>query len=36
MSYRRLHSRFQFDSPHEVEIKGKGRMQVYHLLGRPA
>jgi class 3 adenylate cyclase len=34
MTYRRLHSRFKFDSPHEVEIKGKGRMQVYHLLGR--
>jgi class 3 adenylate cyclase len=35
MTYRRLHSRFNFDTPHEVEIKGKGRMQVYHLLRRP-
>src|SRR5688572_18560391 len=33
MTYRRLHNRFRFDSGHEVEIKGKGRMQVYHLLG---
>ena len=33
-TYRRLHTRFRFDAPHEVEIKGKGRMQVYHLLGR--
>ncbi|MDH5265970.1 MAG: adenylate/guanylate cyclase domain-containing protein, partial [Betaproteobacteria bacterium] len=33
-TYRRLHTRFRFDAPHEVEIKGKGRMQVFHLLGR--
>jgi adenylate cyclase len=33
-TYRRLHTRFRFDAPHDVEIKGKGRMQVYHLLGR--
>ena len=33
-TFRRLHSRFRFDEVHEVEIKGKGRMQVYHLLGR--
>lgn len=33
MTYRRLHNRFRFDSGHDVEIKGKGRMQVYHLLG---
>lgn len=33
-TYRRLHSRFKFDAPHEVEIKGKGRMQVHHLLER--
>jgi adenylate cyclase len=33
MTYRRLHNRFRFDSGHEVEIKGKGRMQVYHLQG---
>ncbi len=31
-TYRRLHTRFRFDAPHEVEIKGKGRMQVHHLL----
>ena len=34
MTYRRLHNRFRFDEAHEVEIKGKGRMQVFHLLGR--
>jgi class 3 adenylate cyclase len=33
-THRRLHSRFRFDEAHEVEIKGKGRMQVFHLLGR--
>ena len=33
-TYRRLHTRFTFDAPHEVEIKGKGRMQVHHLLSR--
>lgn len=33
-TYRRLHSRFKFDAPHDVDIKGKGRMQVYHLLER--
>jgi len=32
--YRRLHSRFKFDEGHEVEIKGKGRMQVFHLMSR--
>jgi adenylate cyclase len=30
---RRLHSRFRFSDQHEVEIKGKGRMNVYHLIG---
>jgi class 3 adenylate cyclase len=30
---RRLHNRFRFDDAHEVDIKGKGRMQVFHLLG---
>jgi class 3 adenylate cyclase len=35
MTYRRLHNRFKFDEVHEVEIKGKGRMQVFHLIGRP-
>jgi class 3 adenylate cyclase len=33
-TYRRLHTRFRFDEPHDVEIKGKGRMQVHHLLAR--
>ena len=33
-TYRRLHTRFRFDAPHDVEIKGKGRMQVHHLLER--
>ena len=32
MTHRRLQTRFRFDSPHEVDIKGKGRMQVYHLI----
>jgi class 3 adenylate cyclase len=34
MTYRRLHNRFKFDEAHEVEIKGKGRMQVFHLMGK--
>ncbi len=33
MTHRRLHNRFRFDQGHEVEIKGKGRMHVFHLLG---
>jgi class 3 adenylate cyclase len=33
MTYRRLHNRFRFDQGYEVEIKGKGRMQVFHLIG---
>jgi len=32
-THRRLHNRFRFDEAHEVEIKGKGRMHVFHLLG---
>lgn len=32
-THRRLHTRFRFDEVHEVEIKGKGRMKVYHLMG---
>ena len=32
-THRRLHNRFLFDEAHEVEIKGKGRMQVFHLMG---
>jgi adenylate cyclase len=31
-THRRLHNRFRFDEAHEVEIKGKGRMQVFHLM----
>jgi adenylate cyclase len=34
MTHRRLYNRFAFDEAHEVEIKGKGRMQVFHLMGR--
>src|SRR6202171_1687301 len=30
---RRLYSRFKFTPVHEVEIKGKGRMQVFQLVG---
>jgi class 3 adenylate cyclase len=32
-THRRLHNRFAFDGGHDVEIKGKGRMRVFHLLG---
>ena len=31
ITYRRLHNRFRFNSASEVDIKGKGRMQVYQL-----
>jgi class 3 adenylate cyclase len=30
-THRRLHNRFSFDPMQELEIKGKGRMQVYQL-----
>jgi len=33
-TYRRLQSRFVFGPAHEVDMKGKGRMQVYPLLSR--
>jgi class 3 adenylate cyclase len=33
MTHRRLQARFRFDEMHEVEIKGKGRMEVFHLIG---
>jgi len=36
MTHRRLHNRFRFDQGHEVEIKGKGRMQVFQLTSRLA
>src|ERR1700687_635559 len=32
-THRRLYSRFKFTPVHEVDIKGKGRMQVFHLIG---
>jgi adenylate cyclase len=36
MTHRRLQNRFRFGEAHEVEIKGKGRMKVFDLLGRHA
>jgi adenylate cyclase len=33
MTYRRLQHRFRFDEVHEVDIKGKGRMQIFRLTG---
>jgi len=32
MTYRRLQHRFRFDEAQEVDIKGKGRMQVFRLV----
>jgi class 3 adenylate cyclase len=32
-TYRRLQHRFRFDEVHEVDIKGKGRMQIFRLVG---
>jgi len=32
-TYRRLQHRFRFDEVHEVDIKGKGRMQIFRLMG---
>ena len=32
-TFRRLQHRFRFDEVQEVDIKGKGRMQVYRLVG---
>ncbi len=34
VTYRRLHNRFQFGDAHQIQVKGKGPMQVYSLLGR--
>jgi class 3 adenylate cyclase len=31
-THRRLQNRFAFDEGHEVDVKGKGRMRVFHLL----
>jgi class 3 adenylate cyclase len=33
MTHRRLHNRFRFAPAQELEIKGKGRMQVFQLDG---
>jgi class 3 adenylate cyclase len=33
VTYRRLHNRFRFDEAHQIQVKGKGPMQVYNLLG---
>jgi class 3 adenylate cyclase len=33
MTHRRLHTRFLFDAAQELDIKGKGRMQVFQLMG---
>lgn len=33
-TYRRLQNRFEFGPAHEVDMKGKGRMQVYPLMSR--
>jgi len=32
-THRRLYNRFRFDPVQEMEIKGKGRMQVFQLTG---
>ena len=34
VTYRRLHNRYRFDEVHQIQVKGKGIMQVYNLLGR--
>lgn len=34
VTYRRLHNRFRFDEAHQIQVKGKGPMQVYNLLGK--
>lgn len=34
ITYRRLHNRYRFDEVQQIQIKGKGPMQVYNLLGR--
>jgi adenylate cyclase len=33
-TYRRLRGRFQFEDRGEIEIKGKGRLRAYLLIGR--
>ena len=32
-THRRLYNRFRFGEPFDMEVKGKGRMHVYHLVG---
>jgi class 3 adenylate cyclase len=32
VTYRRLHNRFHFDTAHQIQVKGKGPMQVFNLL----
>ena len=34
VTYRRLHNRFTFDEAHQIQVKGKGPMQVYNLQGK--
>ena len=33
-TYKRLHSRFRFDEPQTIQVKGKGLMQCYKMQGR--
>jgi class 3 adenylate cyclase len=34
VTFRRLHNRYRFDQVQQIQVKGKGPMQVYNLLGR--
>ena len=34
VTFRRLHNRYRFDHVQQIQVKGKGPMQVYNLLGR--
>ena len=34
VTFRRLHNRYRFDQMQQIQVKGKGPMQVYTLLGR--
>jgi len=36
VTFRRLHNRYRFDSVQQIQVKGKGMMPVYTLLGRAA
>ena len=33
MTHRRLYNRFRFEASQELEVKGKGRLQVFQLIG---